>query len=86
MSSKADYVRAQAQTRKHFCHWPGCTVQVPPAMWGCRRHWFQIPRALRTRLWATYKPGQEITGTPTLEYVAVAAELQRWISEYHGAR
>jgi len=34
MSTKADYVRSQGQTRNHHCHWPGCDKQVPPAMWG----------------------------------------------------
>lgn len=29
----------------HTCHWPGCTVEVDPKMWGCRRHWFMLPRS-----------------------------------------
>lgn len=42
MPSKADYVRAQGQTRPHHCHWPGCDKQVPPAMWSCKPHWFAL--------------------------------------------
>jgi hypothetical protein len=24
----------------------------------CRRHWFMVPKNLRDRVWATYRPGQ----------------------------
>ncbi len=77
--SKADYVRAQPQTRKHHCHWPGCDKQVPPAMWGCKAHWFALPTALRNKVWRAYVPGQEATMTPSAEYLAVANEVQAWI-------
>lgn len=79
MTSKADYVRSQGQTRDHHCHWPGCDKQVPPAMWGCKAHWFKLPQALRNRIWATYVPGQEKDGTPSTAYLDVADEVQRWI-------
>lgn len=76
---KRDYVRRQPQTRKHECHWPGCAQQVPPAMWGCKKHWFTLPKALRDRIWATYVPGQEVSMTPSAAYLAVAIEVQTWI-------
>jgi hypothetical protein len=79
MPSKADYVRSQGQTREHHCHWPGCTKQVPPAMWGCKEHWFKLPASLRAKVWATYRPGQEITMTPSEAYLRVANEVQAWI-------
>jgi hypothetical protein len=78
--SKADYVRGQSQTRDHHCHWPGCTRQVPPAMWGCRPHWYRLPAELRQRIWRCYQPGQEITGRPSAAYVEVAREAQAWIA------
>ena len=80
MSSKAAYVRRQPQGRSHVCHWPTCTQQVPPAMWGCRDHWFRLPRHLRNRIWAHYMPGQEARMDPTVEYLAVANEAQEWIA------
>ena len=79
-TSKADYVRSQSQTRNHGCHWPGCPVQVPPAVWGCRPHWYSLPKVLRARIWATYKPGQERSMTPSREYVAAARAVQEWIA------
>lgn len=79
--SKGDYVRSQTQIRDHNCHWPGCTTQVPPAMWGCKPHWFKLPTRLRNRIWTTFQPGQEIEGTPSEEYVRAAQEVQQWIQE-----
>ncbi len=81
MISKAAYVRSQEQTREHHCHWPGCDQQVPPAMWGCRPHWFKLPKALRDKIWATYRPGQETSMTPSRAYLDAADEVQRWIKE-----
>jgi hypothetical protein len=80
-ATKAEYVRGRVQTREHHCHWPGCPAQVPPALWGCRRHWFLLPKALRDRVWAAYRPGQEEDMAPGPEYLEVAAEVQRWIRE-----
>lgn len=71
----------KAPTRRHHCHWPGCNTAVPPAMWGCRAHWFKLPKALRDRIWRTYAPGQEIDITPSEEYLQVADDVQRWIRD-----
>lgn len=78
--NKYDHVREAQQTRKHTCHWPGCEKQVPPAMWGCRAHWFKLPLRLRNRIWATYRTGQEETQNPSREYVVVAREVQDYIA------
>lgn len=66
----------------HTCHWPGCGVEVPPAMWGCKVHWFLLPARLRRRIWATYKPGQEITKQPSDAYLAAAKAVRDWIAQY----
>lgn len=80
MTTKADYVRSQGQTRAHTCHWPGCTQQVPPAMWGCRPHWFKLPKPIRDAIWAAYRPGQEKTMDPSPRYLAAAKAAQDWIA------
>ena len=64
----------------HKCHWPGCPREVPPAMWGCKPHWFRLPADLRRLVWAAYHPGQEITKTPSAAYVTVARLVQNWIA------
>jgi hypothetical protein len=79
VSSKVAYVKSQGQTRNHECHWPGCNKQVPPAMWGCAEHWYKLPKVLRDKIWATYRPGQEKTLTPSMQYIEAANEVQQWI-------
>jgi hypothetical protein len=81
MTSKAHYVKSQGQIRSHTCHWPGCEKQVPPAMWGCSVHWFKLPAALRFKVWAAYRPGQELNGTPSAAYIEVAKQVQQWIKD-----
>ncbi len=83
MNTKAAYVKSQGQTRKHHCHWPGCQRQVPPAMWGCRAHWYSLPIDLRSAIWRTYSPGQEVSGTPGRAYVDAARAVQEWIAKNH---
>lgn len=82
ITAKVDYVLSQPQTREHHCHWPGCDKQVPPAMWGCKRHWFMLPQDIRTRIWKTYRPGQEKNMTPSQSYVEAANEAQNWIKDF----
>lgn len=65
----------------HACHWPGCGKEVPPRLWGCKGHWYALPKALRDRIWATYVPGQEVTKTPSREYLAAAHDVQAWIAQ-----
>ena len=82
IKEKIDYVKAQGQTRDHRCHWPGCTQQVPPAMWGCKEHWFKLPHRLRQEIWKTFRPGQEKDMRPSKEYLAAAERVQQWIKEH----
>lgn len=81
LDEKRAYVQGQRQSRYHTCHWPDCEVQVPPAMWGCKPHWFRLPKGLRDRIWDTYELGQEVTMNPSSEYVAAARAVQDWIGD-----
>lgn len=54
-------------------------------MWGCKAHWYALPQRLRSKIWATYQPGQEKTMTPSREYVAAAREVQLWIEANGGS-
>lgn len=80
IGAKVAHVRAGGQTRNHTCHWPGCTKQVPPAMWGCKPHWFRLPVDLRGRIWRAYRPGQERDLRPSADYIAAARAVQDWIA------
>lgn len=70
----------------HTCHWPDCGTPVPPKLWGCKKHWFMLPKRLRDLIWATYVPGQEITKTPSQEYLQAAAMVQQWIEAWNFAQ
>jgi hypothetical protein len=86
VGEKAEHVRRATQTREHRCHWPGCTRQCKPAMWGCFAHWRALPQHLRDKIWRSYRVGQEVTRTPSREYLAVADEVDAWIRERGGGR
>lgn len=69
---------------KHTCHAMGCDVNVPEKMFLCRNHWFQLPRPMRDAVWAEYVPGQEISKTPTQEYLNVTERAIRWLAIKEG--
>lgn len=58
----------------HTCHATGCGARVPPTMWGCRRHWFMVPRPIRDRIWATYREGQCDDKRPSRAYCEAARD------------
>lgn len=68
----------------HFCHWPGCENQVPPEHWGCKKHWFELPKRIRDKLWRTYRAEQGAGETPgneyLEEYLEAASEALSWIN------
>jgi hypothetical protein len=53
-------------------------------MWGCKQHWFKLPKQLRDAIWETYVPGQEVDMSPSSEYLAVARAVDDWIRERGG--
>ena len=79
IGDKVAHVRRAGQTRNHACHWPGCTEQVPPAKWGCLRHWRRLPQRIRDRIWRAYQIGQEQNGWPSRDYLDAARDAQVWI-------
>lgn len=46
-------------TKNHRCAARGCKRRVPIKMLMCRAHWYTVPKPIRDRVWATYRPGQE---------------------------
>lgn len=83
ISDKVNHVKSQGQTRDHTCHWPHCNRQVPPAMWGCKEHWYKLPEYFRVKIWAAYRIGQEIKMNPSKEYIAIAVETEKWIHDHY---
>ena len=66
---------------EHTCHAKHCETPVPPRMFMCRRHWYALPRPLRAKIWATYRPGQEVDKQTTPAYRAAAYEAINWLAD-----
>jgi hypothetical protein len=82
LGEKVAHVKDARPDDKHTCHWPGCPARVAPAMWGCSKHWYMLPRSLRMQIWRTYRPGQETSKTPSQAYIDTARAVQEWIEEF----
>lgn len=39
----------------HQCPGPGCTLAVSDDMLACRRHWFQVSKAIRDEVWSAWR-------------------------------
>lgn len=49
---------AERTVGHHVCPARGCEVYVRDDTLACRKHWFQLPKALRQRIWDEYEFGQ----------------------------
>jgi hypothetical protein len=47
----------------------------------CRPHWFALPQDLRSQIWAAYREGQEITKSPSREYLEVMRKVEAFVAE-----
>ncbi len=83
IAAKFAHVRAAGQNRDHHCHWPGCDKQVPPAKWGCLKHWKMLPGNIQRAIWRSYRIGQEADGRPSTFYLAAARAARDWILANH---
>lgn len=70
----------------HTCHATNCNQRVPPKMFMCLHHWRMIPPVMQKRIWAAYRPGQEVDKRPSEEYLKVTAEAIRFVRERELAR
>lgn len=61
----------------HTCHAFGCDKPVPPRMFMCRDHWFELPVADRDEIYSLYIPGQEVTKDASPEYIEAAQRIIR---------
>jgi hypothetical protein len=87
MGAKAAHVRAAPNDdHTHTCHWPGCTRQVKPALFSCKPHWFTWPESIRNAIWREYRPGQEISKTPSEGYLRAAEAAIMYARDYERAK
>lgn len=68
----------------HECPYPGCAEQVDASRLACRRHWYALPKDVRDRIWASYKPDQTIL-TASGEYLdALQDAMAAWTAQAEG--
>lgn len=67
------------ETVSHLCHAIGCSLEVPPKLLMCARHWFMLPENMRQNVWRAYRAGQEVDKRPSSEYLAVAQRAIAWV-------
>jgi hypothetical protein len=68
---------------KHACHCPHCNKTVAPKFFGCGPCWFSLPKPMRDAIWASYRPGQEVSKNPSHEYLAAAQAAVEYLRENH---
>lgn len=68
----------------HTCHARSCVVAVPPRLLMCLTHWRMVPKPLQQRVWAEYRPGQEVDKNPSREYLAAAQRAIDHVAKREG--
>lgn len=71
---------------EHLCHALRCKTPVEPKLLMCGRHWRMVPKPLKDRVWATYRPGQEVTKDPSREYVKAALAAVNAVADKEGIK
>lgn len=56
----------------HTCHAHGCSTSVPPRLFMCKGHWYEVSERMRRAIWKHYRSGQENDKDPSLAYLAVS--------------
>lgn len=70
----------------HTCHALRCEVVIPPRMFMCATHWAMVPVPSQRRLWALYRPGQEITKDPSMAYLRHAMACVHYVATFENDR
>lgn len=68
----------------HSCHATGCDKHIKPEMFMCKFHWFLLPKILRNKIWASYRPGQCDDWNISKEYADAAKECLIFIANKEG--
>ena len=64
--------------RRHRCLKPGCQVMMPYSKLACPPHWHELPRPLKSAIYANYKPGQTMITASDAYLAAFYAVIDYW--------
>ena len=70
----------------HHCHARGCRVAVPARLLMCAPHWRQVPKALQSAVYRTYRPGQETDRHVAWDYLRAAIAAINLVARIEGQR
>ena len=76
--------RSEASLPPHTCHALECTVEIPPHLLMCKRHWMAVPVPLRRAVLITYRPGQERTKVTSVAWRQAAARAIMAVADTEG--
>lgn len=68
----------------HQCHATRCKRIIPPHLLMCKVHWQKVPPLLKSAVWRAYRTGQEITKTPSEEYMVAYRAAVNSVDEKEG--
>ena len=71
---------------RHTCHAEGCERHVPPRLFMCSKHWHTLTRELQRAVWREYRDGQEVTMTPSEQYLVVTRQCIEYVAVREGRR
>lgn len=60
----------------HICGWPECRRPVPLNEWGCKGHWFALPKEIRDEIWQGYRSAGKLSP----EWIAANEKALAWIA------
>jgi len=67
--------------RVHYCHIPGCSKVIKPAMLFCAAHWAMVPKEMQDRVYETYRNGKCEDRHPTRDWIKAASEARRYVEK-----
>lgn len=70
----------------HHCHATKCTVEVPPEMFMCKRHWSRLTFIMRSNIWSHYRVGKCDDMRPSAGYCRAAKIAVTYLATREGIR
>ena len=68
----------------HSCHAIACKTRTKPEKFMCRRHWFYLPRNIRSAVYLHYRDGQCEDWKISNAYADTAQRAIRIVAEQEG--
>lgn len=78
-NDRPEHAHEGEEAMKHLCHATGCPVETPPRLFMCGRHWGMLPTEMKNDINRLFRPGQEVSKTPSKQYMLAALAAVKWL-------